>query len=418
MATNVHKIIHRVLRGAFITAAVVTGMLFAVVWRSYEKAVVDVPYFAVSGHFKEAALIRRPEASYNDWLLKQGLRSKMIPEEETSYASDNVVETEAQFLTKKIRILCLVLSKGRTKASSVKDTWGNHCNDIVFYGSFVDDKIPVRRYSTLEPSHVSFCKILLDLHGKNSTYSPDFDWLLISQDNNYVIIENVRHLVASLDHNQRYLLGRPVKRHSLPVFNALDSVIVLSRGAIDHIMNTFFTTSSSCNRGHFYLKSVNKTVHVSRNFEVSLAVMLDPKLISGDKDYSSVFDTRDDYNRSRFNPFSPQKHVIPNSISIFSSFNRHNVLPSGQGFACCSDSAVSFGDLSPSKMYLLEYFLYHLSVFRNSDKGLGNNPFQDNHETSNDVLWDNHVNAQSLVGLTRLTQDKLKTRKKSLWFNL
>jgi len=32
---------------------------------------------------------------------------------------------------------------------------------------------------------------LLDLHGKNSTYSPDFDWLLISQDNNYVIIENV-----------------------------------------------------------------------------------------------------------------------------------------------------------------------------------------------------------------------------------
>lgn len=47
-----------------------------------------------------------------------------------------------------------------------------------------------------------------------------------------------------------------------------------------------------------------------------------------------------------------------------------------QGMNCCSDRAITFHGLLPSKMYLMEYILYHLAVFRNSFKGLGNKPPQ------------------------------------------
>lgn len=54
---------------------------------------------------------------------------------------------------------------------------------------------------------------------------------------------------------------------------------------------------------------------------------------------------------------------------------------------CCSDRAITFHGLSPSKMYLMEYILYHLSVFRNSLKGIGNHPPQSDVKfNNNDII--------------------------------
>ena len=427
MGTRIQRVIHKTVKVCFFVTAVVTGMLFAIVWRSYENTIVDVPYQVYVGYNRERHEIRRIELPYQDWLKKQGLQSKPFPEEDLSYGN-KVIETEAQFLAKKVKVLCLILSKGKNKASSVKETWGRHCNHILFYGSYVDAKIPVHRLSSLEPSHVSFCKILLQIFKDdvNETAS-QHDWLLIAQDSSYVIVENVRKLVAPLDSKDKLYLGRPVKQHSKPAFNALDSVILLSKGSIDFILDNFFLNSSSCQKSHFFEEGVNRTVEVSRSFEVSLSIMLNPRLFYQENETSSfnhsslsVSDTRDDRNRSRFLPFNPQMHVIPDSISVFSPFYRHNILESGEGLDCCSDSAISFGLLSPSRMYLLEYFLYHLNVFKNSDKGLGNRPAEDSHDTSNDELWNNVDVGQGSVleetGDSRRNKKPI-TRKKSLWFN-
>lgn len=429
MANNLQRFIVKCIKVCFIATAVVTGMLFAVVWRSYERAIVDVPYHRSYSHEKEAGSIRRLDTSYSKWLTSQGLKSRLVPEEDISYGPNGSnIETEAQFLSKRIKVLCLILSKGRNKASGVKETWGKHCHRILFYGSYIDDKIPVHRYSSLEPSHVSFCKILKqvfnsDKEDASNETSSDFDWLLISQDSSYVIVENVRRLVAPLDSKQVFHLGRPVKRYAIPAFNALDSVIVLSKGSVDFIVKHFFVNESSCRQSHFFFESFNRTVQVSRSFEVSLSIMLDPKLFidqdSNSSEVLSVSDTRDNLNRSRFLPFTPEMHLIPDEISEYSAFHRHNILSSGKGFKCCSDTAITFGELSPSKMYLLEYFLYHLTVFRNSDKGLGNNPAKNTHDTQNDISWNEVDVGQGSVfeGHQSLSAKKLKNRKKSLWFN-
>jgi glycoprotein-N-acetylgalactosamine 3-beta-galactosyltransferase len=430
LTSKLQRIIGKTIKICFFLTAVVTGMLFAIVWRSYENTMIDVPYQVYYGHDRLSKDIRKIEIPYQDWLEKQGLRTKALPEEDIAFGKETI-ETEASFLSKKIKVLCLILSKGKNKAASVKETWAKRCNEVLFYGSFTDDKIPVHRYSSLEPSHTSFCKILQQvIKGNNSNETSgsnhrDYNWLLIAQDNSYVILENVRKLVAPLDYSQKYNLGRPVKQHSLPVFNSLDSVILLSRGSVEFIINKFFLNSSSCQKGSFYFENVNQTVEMSRSFEVSLSIMLDPKLfISNDETNSSsgnsilsVSDTRDNQNRSRFLPFNPQMHLIPDSISVFSPFHRHNLLPSGEGMSCCSDSAITFGQLSPARMLLMEYFLYHLTVYKNSHRGLGNQPVVDTHDKSNDDAWKNILD----IGKGTVEQEHIKkkrpTRKKSLWFN-
>ena len=75
-----------------------------------------------------------------------------------------------------------------------------------------------------------------------------FDYLLIAQDTAYVIVENARKLLAPLDANDVHYIGRPVKKSYLDTtFNALDSTIVISRGAIKFLTSNYYTNMSVCN---------------------------------------------------------------------------------------------------------------------------------------------------------------------------
>ena len=105
--------------------------------------------------------------------------------------------------------------------------------------------------------------------------------------------------------------------------------------------------------------------------------------------------------------FAPEKYLVPGSISLYSSYWRHNVFPSPQGADCCSPDAVSFNGISPSKMYLTDYMLYHASVFRNSPAGLGNQAarhpsFQTHHDQRiSDAMASVEIGAASVNRLSK-----------------
>lgn len=165
--------------------------------------------------------------------------------------------------------------------------------------------------------------------------------------------------------------GRAVKRFGLPPYNALDSGILLSQGSFLFLTSSFFTNFSSCEKHHIHgQKTVNQrknqTIAVSRNFETSMAQLLQTN------NNTSPCDTRDPRKRSKFMAFSPEKYLIKGAISMFSIFWRQNIFHSPIGTTCCSPEAISFNGMSPTKMYLTDYLLYHTSAFRNSPLGLGN----------------------------------------------
>lgn len=421
MVIRIAKMIHFLVKTCFIFGAILTGMFFAVVWRTYQLTDVDFRYssmFTSRNNFGLPSLT----SDYSLWLKEQGLRSSVIPEEEISFPSLSQTsrETEAAFLTRKVPILCIVFSKGRKKAQAVKETWGKHCNKVLFFGTYIDNSIPVYRYSSLESSHVYFCQIFFRI--RHEVELNNFKWILFSHDSSFVILENARKLVAPLNHHDRYFLGRAIKPsfQDLPT-NALDSVIVVSSGSLDFIHQYFFTNESSCRKKDFYFSDQNVTVHVSRDFQNSLATMLSFNL-SYRTDDGRPKDTRDKLKRARFLPFPLKSHIAPDGIPAYAPFWRHDIFhPGGLGLACCADSAISFGGVSPSQMYLAEYFLYHFAVFRNSPQLLGNRKPPD--IVDKRKFFENEEAWNSLdVGLPFIEQKsqrsrKTTPRKKSLWFN-
>ena len=91
-------------------------------------------------------------------------------------------------------------------------------------------------------------------------------------------------LLAPLDADQIHYLGRPIKKSYLdPPFNALDSTIILSRGAISYLTDNFYTNLSVCNDKVFKLKDTghlsNQTIRISRNFDATLGYYLAQKVL-------------------------------------------------------------------------------------------------------------------------------------------
>lgn len=192
-------------------------------------------------------------------------------------------------------------------------------------------------------------------------------WIILSSTIWYALLVIRGNLKTILFHIQ----GRPVKRFGLPAFNALDSGILLSQGSLLFLKTQYFTNSSSCEKHHIqtsqsFNQTNKQTIAISRNFESSIAQLLQTH------NDTRPCDTRDQRKRAKFMPFSPEKYLVKGSISMFSVFWRQNIFHSPIGTTCCSPDAIAFNGISPTKMYLTNYLLYHTAVFRNSPLRLGN----------------------------------------------
>ncbi|GFX03328.1 glycoprotein-N-acetylgalactosamine 3-beta-galactosyltransferase 1 [Trichonephila clavipes] len=330
------------------SCACFSGILFALVWRKYEQT---VQISSIRNHYTSA--LRKP--NYNEWLRKQNLTSDFIPEEILRYGDDiNKPELESSFLYKNTQVLCLIFVNSHNGAEAVKQTWAKHCNIVTFFGRFVDEKIPVMKVPPVT-SFEGFCYAFTHVYHK---YEGQFDWVIIADDYTYAMIENLRYYVASLNSSFPYYLGHPVKDFS-SLYNIGSAGIVLSKGSLS-LLYSVYSTADDCRYKRppswYFDQSIGKILHAFSVHPV---------------------DTRDSYLRGRFNPFPVETMLIPGSISVFSSYWRTSAFLSEEGMNCCSDRAITFHGLLPSKLYLMEFLQYHLNVFRNSMQGIGNLPVRD-----------------------------------------
>ncbi|GIX75293.1 c1GALT1-specific chaperone 1 [Caerostris extrusa] len=275
------------------SCACLSGILFALVWRKYEQT---VQISSIRNHYTSA--LRK--SNYNEWIHKQNLTKKFVPEEVVRYnVMKKNLELEATYLYKTTSVLCLVFVNSHNGAEAVKQTWAKHCNIVTFFGRFVDEKIPVMKVPPVT-SFEGFCYAFTHIYHK---YREKFDWIIIADDYTYAIIENLRYYVASLNSSFPYYLGHPVKDFS-NLYNVGSAGIVLSKGSLS-LLNSAYSTADDCRfkrpPSWYFDQSIGKILHAFSVHPV---------------------DTRDSYLRGRFNPFSVETMLIPGSISVFSSYWR------------------------------------------------------------------------------------------------
>lgn len=198
-----------------------------------------------SVHFSTAKTLKTfQDAFYQKWFTSARLVRKKVTFDLLRY-SNKTFTTEARYLYDKVRILCLVLVRNSKNAEAAKNTWAKGCNsaEYIHIGSKVKRKIVPIRKTKERSSWVLLCKALLNVS--------KYDWVIIVNDNTFVILENLRELVAGFDFRKGYYLGHAVTFWTT-TYNTGQAGYVLSWGSVNAIRRKF-NSSEQCTSEITYL---------------------------------------------------------------------------------------------------------------------------------------------------------------------
>lgn len=249
----------------------------------------------------------------------------------------------AKHLASEIRVLCWVMTQPkslRTKGQAVKDTWGKRCNVLVFISSVEDKDFPAVGLDVPEGRENLWLKTRAAWSYIYKHHINDADWFIKADDDSFIILENLRYFVSKYNSSQPHYFGR----HFVPFggYNSGGAGYVFSKATLKSF-NRIIKDPSKCK-----LKSFAEDAEVG----VCLAAVgIHPG------------DTRDALGRETFHPFAPDYHILPGAIPKDNWLHKYNKWPLQSGPECCSDHTIAFHYITPNKMYVMEYFVYHLHPY-------------------------------------------------------
>jgi hypothetical protein len=270
---------------------------------------------------------------YNTWFKDKKLIRRQISFDSLRYGSDKYV-LESSYLQTQVNVYCLVLVKSTKNANAVKQTWGKHCNKIQLLNITSDKmKIPIKRDKN-DSLWVLLCKTL-------KAVPDDFQWILTVYDYTFVLVENLRLFLASLNPDNKYYLGHPVRFWST-IYNMGQAGYVLSRGSINALKQKFNETES-CSKTLTYRNQ--EDYYLGQNLALLNITPLD---------------TRDKEGLSTFHPYNLYHVFFPGE-----DYYKFSVYP----HKCCSRYSIAFQAIEGDKMYTYYYLLYTVQLFRDGHFG-------------------------------------------------
>ncbi|XP_052250389.1 glycoprotein-N-acetylgalactosamine 3-beta-galactosyltransferase 1-like [Dreissena polymorpha] len=323
----------------------------------------EKPGKAVTHLFRKTDLPQRPlfnigqipahSESFDDATPEKTDKSESGRRDDTISKLRNLATSDSfpsgRSLSPRMRILCLILTSvsvdGITKMTAVNETWSLRCDRRLFLYSN-SSEAPHSQYTLQLPVHEGrshlTAKIRLALFIAYNTFGDAFDWILKADDDTYVIMENLRHLLAKEDPTQPVYMGFQMKPHNARGYMSGGAGYVISSRALHDLVTTGFQSDACAKDGP------NEDVDIGKCLEVSGVPIRSSLDLDG---------------KEMFHPESIYKHLKDTGSWLQEyAWNQHIT-----GKDCCSPYSVSFHKVQPRDMYIIDYLLYNIRVFNETN---------------------------------------------------
>nr|CDS29441.1 glycoprotein N acetylgalactosamine [Hymenolepis microstoma] len=246
-------------------------------------------------------------------------------------------------LAKRIRIFVFILTSPQNKISKaipVKTTWARRFDGYIFVSSENDKDLPSISAVEAEGRKYLWAKTRSGFIHAYHVELNNYEYFMKADDDTFVIVENLRYILAEKNPNEPFLMGRRFKQFVKQGYTSGGAGYVLSRAALKLIAEGMINETKACMK-RYGAEDVNLG-------ECAEAVGV--KLI----------DSLDEHQQEVFHPFAPAAMLNKARMDKISWIHSYNYFPVKTGLDCCSDHTVSFHYISPSEMYVLEFLVYHI----------------------------------------------------------
>ncbi|KAJ8373155.1 hypothetical protein AAFF_G00270610 [Aldrovandia affinis] len=198
---------------------------------------------------------------------------------------------QAVALSKKVRILCWVMTAPnnlQSRAQHTRNTWTRHCDTVLFMSSVADPDFPTVGLNVTEGRDQLYWKTIRAFQYIHRHHLHRADWFLKADDDTFVVLENLRFLLANHDRDEPVYFGRRFHPFVRQGYMSGGAGYVLSREALRRFVDAF---------------GAGRCGHSSSVEDVALGTCMEALSVRAG-------DSRDRNKRETFHAFPPDHYVV------------------------------------------------------------------------------------------------------------